>query len=289
MSRQPVPKTYKLFINGAFPRSERGRVLPLCNDEGKVIANYSWATRKDFRNAVVAARQAQDSWARRSAFNRGLILYRMAELLEDRRGLFVQKLIDHAGDSAENAQQLLSTTIDRLFFYAGWADKYAQVVSSVNPVAGPFFNFTFPEPTGVVSIVAPTHSPLLGLVCAIAPIILSGNCVIVIVENNAPTIAIDLAELLATSDLPAGVINILTGQRAELLKPMAGHKDVNAIAYYGTDSAEIITIQTDSAENVKRFQSYFQQTDEEWMATPPSLYTILPFVEYKTAWHPMGM
>lgn len=279
--RVTVPKTYKLFIDGKFPRSERGRVLAQTDAKGAVMANYAWATRKDLRNAVTAARKAQTGWAGRTAFNRSLILYRIAETLEDRRDAFVAKLQSHAGLKAQAAEAELSAAIDRLFFYAGWADKYAQVLSSVNPVAAPFFNFTVPEPTGVVVAFAPQESVLLGLVSAILPIIVSGNTAVVVVENDAPTVAIDFAEVVAVSDVPAGVVNLLTGKRSELVTWAAAHMDVNAIAYFGTDSQEIAEIEQSAADNVKRVKTFTDSSTQ-------SLYAILPFVEFKTAWHPIG-
>ena len=207
--RLDVPKTYKLFIDGKFPRSERGRVLAQTDGNGDFVANYAWSTRKDFRNAVIAARKAQSGWAGRTAFNRSLILYRIAETLEDRRSVLEEKLVSHAGVKAKDAQAEVSKSIDRIFYYAGWADKFGQVTSSVNPVAAPFFNFTTPEPTGVVVAFAPEESALLGLVSTILPVIVSGNTVITVVENVAPTVAIDFAEIVAVSDVPAGVINVL--------------------------------------------------------------------------------
>lgn len=289
MSRIEIPKTYKLFINGAFPRSERGRVLAQTNKQGQWMANYAWATRKDFRNAMVAARAAQAGWAKRTAFNRSLILYRIAEVLEDRREQFERKLVEHAGYKQKLASREVSVALDRIFYYAGWADKYGQVLSSVNPVGAPFFNFTTPEPTGVVTTFTSQNAPLLGLIEAMCPVILSGNTVILIVENAAPTLAIDLAEVIATSDVPAGVVNILTGKRDELIGYVAGHKDLNAIVYFGEDKVEIGKLETESAENVKRTKILLDPKIEQWLDTPFSLYSILPTLEFKTAWHPIGV
>ena len=249
------------------------------------MANYAWATRKDWRNAVVVARAAQNKWAGLTAFNRGQILYRLAETLEDRRGVLREKLALHTGVSGDSADSEVTRTIDHTFAYAGWADKYAQLLSSVNPVSASFFNFTTPEPSGVIALFAPHSSALLGLVVGILPIILSGNSVVVIVENIAPTLAIDFAEAVAVSDVPAGVINLLTGQRAELITHVAGHDDVNGVAYFGERGTELAKIERESAENLKRVHHWSESDLSNWS---PSLYHITPFVEYKTAWHPMG-
>ncbi|MGB1249997.1 MAG: aldehyde dehydrogenase family protein [Candidatus Promineifilaceae bacterium] len=287
--RIAIPKTYKLYINGKFPRSERGRVLPQHDAEGNWVANYCWSTRKDFRNAVQAARAAQGGWAKRSAFNRSLILYRIAETLEDRRDLFERKLMSLLDIKAEIAAKLVSKSIDVIFFYAGWADKYGPVLSSVNPVSQPFFNFTTPEPTGVVAAFVSRQSPLVGLVCAICPIILSGNSCLAIVENVAPTLAIDFAEVLAVSDVPSGVVNVLTGTRDELIAHVAGHMDLNGIAYYGGAGDEWRQLETIAAENLKRTKRYDDMGLEDWISAETSLYTIQPFVEFKTTWHPIGV
>ncbi len=289
MTRITVPKTYKLYINGAFPRSERGRVLAQHNAKGDWMANYCWSTRKDFRNAMVAARAAQTSWAKRSAFNRSQIIYRIAETLDDRHAVFVEKLVDLLGIPTAQASQLVSKTVDLIFYYAGWADKYGQVLSSVNPVSQPFFNFTTTEPTGVVTVLTPVNSPLLGLAAAIMPIILSGNSCIAIVENVAPTLAIDFAEVVAVSDVPNGVINLLTGKRDELVGYVAGHMDLNALVVYGGSQEERRQIGVDSAENVKRCSFNPDPALSEWLAYQPSLYAITPTIEYKTAWHPIGV
>ncbi len=289
-ARPAVRKTYKLYINGAFVRSERGRYLQQMNRKGAFVANYAWATRKDLRNALVAARAAQAGWATRTAFNRSLILYRMAEMLEDRREVFETKLVDHAGYTTRAAQVEVDVAIDRIAYYAGWADKYAQVISSVNPIAAPYFNFSTPEPTGVVVLLASQTSPLLGLVSGLLPIILSGNTCVAVVENPAPTLAIDLAEVIATSDVPAGVINLLTGHRDELIAHIGGHMDVNAISCFGGEDTTRKALQEAGAENVKRFKAFEDPPAKKWQAaTWQSLYHITPFVEMKTAWHPIGV
>ncbi len=289
-SRVIVSKTYKLYIGGAFVRSERGRVLRQMDSKGNFVANYSWATRKDFRDAAVKARKAQDGWSARSAFNRSQIIFRIAEMLEDRAEIFIEKLQKLVNFSRQRAEEEVFTAVDRIFWYAGWADKYAQVLSSVNPVAAPFFNFTVPEPTGVVAILAPKNSPFLGFVSSFLPVILSGNTAIVIVENDAPILALDFAEVLATSDVPPGVVNILTGKRDELLYHVASHMDINAIAYYGDSAEEIEKIQNEGAENIKRIAIFDDPPADEWLSErQQNLYFISKFTEWKTAWHPIGV
>ncbi len=285
MTRIEIPKTYKLYINGQFPRSERGRVLAQHDAEGNFMANYAWATRKDFRNAMGAARSAHSGWAGRTAFNRSQILYRIAETLADRRAVFVEKL-STAG--VDNSIKAVDKAVDNIFYYAGWADKYAQVLSSVNPVSQPFFNFTTPESTGIVTVFASKTDPLLGLVHGLLPVILSGNTCVLVVDNFAPTIAIDFAEVIGVSDVPSGVVNILTGKRDELIGYVAGHMDLNAICYFGDDKNEIIEIETISAENLKRTHITPDLSPSEWLDHVPTLYHIQPFIELKTAWHPIG-
>ncbi len=288
-TRLSVAKTFKMYVNGAFIRSERGRCLPQHDQEGNFVANYSWASRKDFRDAMVAARKAQGGWGKRSAFNRSQILFRIAEMLESRRGVFVENLVHLAGYSADEANAEVDAAVDRIFWYAGWCDKYIQVLGSVNPIAAPFFNFSFPEPTGVVTVFAPKHAPLLGLVSSILPVIVSGNVCIAIVENRAPLVALELGEVFATSDVPGGVVNILTGKKDELIDHVANHMDLNAIAYFGDDAEVIKTIQEAAAENVKRVTIYDDPADADWQdPSMQSLYRITPFIEMKTAWHPMG-
>lgn len=285
MSRIEIPKTYKLYINGQFPRSERGRVLAQQDAGGSFMANYAWATRKDFRNAMVAARAAHTGWSGRTAFNRSQILYRIAETLADRRASFVDKLSIFGVD---NAAKTVGKAVDDIFYYAGWADKYAQVFSSVNPVAQPFFNFSTPESTGIVTSFVSKNAPLLGLVHGLLPVILSGNTCVLIVDNIAPTLAIDFAEVIGVSDVPSGVVNILTGKRDELSSYVAGHMDLNAIYYCGDDRDEIVEIETISAENLKRTHITPDLSQSEWLNHKPTLYHIQPFIELKTAWHPIG-
>ncbi len=288
-TRIPVPKTYKLYIDGQFPRSESGRYVQQKDARGEFLANYCRASRKDLRDAVKAARKAQNSWAKRSAFNRSQILFRIAEMLEDRRELFEQRLQTGLGWSAQEAKAELSAAVDRMFWYAGWADKFTQVLGGVNPVALPFFNFTFSEPTGVVAVLAPKNSPLLGLISVIAPVILSGNTCVFVVENALPTLAIDFAEVLATSDLPAGVVNILTGLRSEMSRFAAGHMDINALACFGADIEERTLLQKEGAENVKRVKFFDDPQTRAWRTNQTQgLYWVEPFIEWKTAWHPVG-
>ncbi len=290
MDRIKVRKTYKLYINGAFVRSERGRYLKQMDADGEFAANYSWASRKDFRNSVVAARSAFPGWSGRSAFNRSQILYRAAEMLEDRGRVFADHLVQFGKMSAQNADAEVNAAVDRIMYYAGWADKYGQVLSSVNPIAAPYFNFSVPEPTGVVTLLASKTSPLVGLVSRIMPIILSGNTCVAIVENSAPTIAIDLAEVFETSDFPSGVVNILTGRRDELISYVAEHMDVNAIASFGGSDEEIGAIKEMAAENVKRVTAFEDPSVIEWHdSRNQSLYRVTPFLEIKTAWHPIGV
>ena len=278
--RVPVLKTYKLYIGGEFPRSESGRSYDLDDARGRHIANVALASRKDFRNAVVAARAAQPKWAARSGYHRGQILYRIGEMVEGRRDQFVAEL-KQLGASLADARREVEVTVDRLIGFAGWADKYPQLFSTVNPVASPHFVFSVPEPTGVVVVIAPPDSALLGLVTTLCPVLLGGNTVVALASEKKPLSAITFAEVLATSDVPPGVVNILTGTRAELLPHMAGHMDVNAIVYAGDDPAEKKLIQQEAARNLKRV--IFPTPDDE------SPYAIFATQEIKTTWHPVGL
>lgn len=288
-TRQPVLKTFKLYIGGAFPRTESGRTLREINHKGEFVANICQASRKDFRDAVVAARSAQTGWAARTPFNRAQILYRMAEMLESRRSGFESALKDRAGYKQEAAQTEVDSTIDRLIWYAGWADKFIQLFGNTNPVASPHFNFTMPEPTGVVTALAPKTAPLLGLITAVAPVIVSGNTVVLFVDNDHRSIAIDFAEVLHCSDLPGGVINILTGHRAEVLSHVGGHMDVDAVAVFDASQEEAQKLGVEAAESVKRLHFFPTPDKGDWTSEEAqSPYSILPFVEFKTAWHPMA-
>ncbi len=288
-NRLDVYKTFKLYIGGAFPRTESGRYLSEQTPEGDFVANICHASRKDFRDAMVAARKAQEGWASRTPFNRSQILHRMAEMLESRRGGFEEALQKRAGYSAKKAQEELDCAVDRLLWYGGWADKFIQVFGSTNPVASPHFNFTMPEPTGVVTALTPTSAPVLGLVTAMAPIIISGNAVILVVDHDSRSIAMDLAEVLHCSDLPGGVVNILTGYREELLDHVSGHRDLDGIAIFDGSAEEEKDIGMTAADSVKRVHAYATPKGGDWTSDEAqSPYWIMPFVEFKTAWHPMG-
>jgi len=288
-NRLSVAKTYKLFIGGAFPRTESGRYYQMTNQRGEFVANYCRASRKDFRNSMVVARKALDNWWGRSAFNRGQIMYRMAEMLESRRAGFEALLKDVAGFSDKAAAAEVDTSIDRLVWYAGWTDKFAQVFGSTNPVASPHFNFSMPEPVGVVAAFVSQSSPLLGIISAMAPLIAGGNTCILMVDNSAPVIAIELAEVLVTSDLPGGVVNILTTQGDELISHVGSHMDVDAVALYGRNAEIRKSLQLLASESVKRVKFFDDPNSEGWIEeSQQSPYRILPFVEFKTAWHPLG-
>jgi acyl-CoA reductase-like NAD-dependent aldehyde dehydrogenase len=278
--RVGVWKTYKLYIGGAFPRTESGRCYRVENAAGELLANVCQASRKDFRNAVVAARNAFPGWSRRAAFNRSQIVYRIAEILEDRKLQFISEL-QLQGTSAESASCEVRDSIDRLVYYAGWADKYQQIFSSVNPVSSSHFNFSVLEPMGVVAIIAPEENPLLGLISQVIPAIVGGNSVVVLASEGSPLSAITLSEVLNASDVPGGVVNVLTGQSAELASHMASHMDVNALIYCRGTGDELADIQTRAADNVKRVLAR-QDLD----AGP---YHILDTQETKTTWHPIGI
>jgi acyl-CoA reductase-like NAD-dependent aldehyde dehydrogenase len=287
MSRVDVRKTHKLFIGGAFPRSESGRTYEVTDAKGEFIANVAQASRKDARDAVLAARAAFNKWSNATAYNRGQVLYRIAEVMEGRRDQFTADVQQAEGLSARRASQQVDAAIDRWVWYAGWADKYAQVLGNTNPVAGPFFNFSVPEPSGVVAAVAPQDSSILGLVSVVAPIITTGNAVIVMPSPSAPIPAITLAECLATSDVPRGVVNILTGAPAEVMPWLAEHADVNALDLTGVvDDGVSEELERQAAGTVKRVRS--ARPDANWQATP-TLSRMRTFVETKTVWHPLGI
>lgn len=278
--RLEVKKTYKLFIGGAFPRSESGRTYEAKGPDGAFIANSSLASRKDLRDAVVAARNAQIRWAGATAYNRGQILYRIAEMLEGRRAQFATEIAALDGISLQEAELEVHTAIDRWVWYAGWSDKLAAINGSTNPVAGPFYNFTIPEPMGVIGAIAPENQSLLGLVDAIAPIIVSGNTVVVLASTRAPLPAMTFAEVLATSDLPAGVCNILTGQKSELAPWFASHMDIDGLDISGVDESSRSDIKIAGVENLKRIHVF------DDAATPQRIFA---FMEAKTVWHPIGV
>jgi acyl-CoA reductase-like NAD-dependent aldehyde dehydrogenase len=287
-SRLDVRKTYKLFIGGSFPRSESGRTYQAVDTKGRFLANVAQGSRKDARDCVVAARKAFGGWSARTPYNRGQILYRVAEMLEGRRGQFVTDVQTAEGSSKRQATTIVDTTIDRWVWYAGWADKIAQVTGSANAVAGPYFDFSVPEPTGVVAAVAPQDSSLLGLVSVVAPAIVTGNTVVVVSSYERPIPAVTLTEVLATSDLPGGVVNLLTGDAAEIGPWLATHMDVNAIDLAGVDNAVLArSLEQDAAENLKRVVRPEPGT-VDWTADP-GLDRMTAFLETKTVWHPIGI
>jgi len=289
MNRLDVKKTYKLYIGGKFPRSESGRYLPAKSPAGAHLDNFAHASRKDFRDAVVAARAAVDGWGKATAYNRGQILYRAAEMLQNRAGELVNEVARSTGVSAAKAKREVTLAIDRLVHYAGWTDKYQQVFGSVNPVATSHFDFTTPEPTGVVVVLAPDEPSLLALVSLVAPVILSGNTAIVVASEKFPLPAATFAEILATSDLPGGVVNILTGKRAELVSHIASHMDVNAIVD-GAGNAELSAkLQAGTAINLKRYAKHSLASADWFTSKVEDPYWILNTVEFKTAWHPIGV
>ncbi|GAA1679343.1 aldehyde dehydrogenase family protein [Streptomyces yatensis] len=283
--RLSVLKTYKLFVGGKFPRSESGRVYEVTTAKGQWLANAPLASRKDARDAVVAARKAFGGWSGATAYNRGQILYRVAEMLEGRRDQFVAEVAEGEGLSKAKASAQVDAAIDRWVWYAGWSDKTAQIAGSANPVAGPYFNLSSPEPTGVVTLLAPQDSSFLGLVSVIAPAIVTGNTAVVVASEKSPLPALSLAEVLATSDLPGGVVNILSGRTAEIAAPLAAHQDVNAIDLAGADPELAVELEKASADNLKRV---LRPQPVDW-AADPGTGRLLAFLETKTVWHPMGV
>ncbi len=287
MTRLTVPKTYKLYIGGKFPRSESGRVYQVTTPKGVFLANAAQASRKDARDAVVAARAASSGWAGATGYNRGQVLYRIAELLEGRRAQFVEELRLSEGVSESAAQRQVDAAIDVWVWYAGWADKYVQVAGNGNPVSGPYFNISTPEATGVVAIIAPQDSSLLGLVSVIAPALVSGNTVVVVASERAPLAAISLSEVLATSDVPGGVINVLTGSPAEIAPWLASHADVNALDLSGAEvlagDLTWVDLQIAGAETLKRVRA------PESGVPVMSVERITFFTETKTVWHTKGI
>lgn len=289
VDRLSVLKTYKLFVGGKFPRSESGRVYEVTDTQGAWLANTPLSSRKDARDAVVAARKAFGPWSGATAYNRGQILYRVAEMLEGRREQFAAEVAAAHGLSAKKAAAQVDAAIDRWVWYAGWSDKVAQVAGAANPVAGPYFNLSTPEPTGVVAVLAPADSALLGLVSVIAPAIVTGNTVVVVASERAPLPALSLGEVLATSDLPGGVVNILSGRTAELGPPLAAHQDVNAIDLTGADEELATELERAAADNLKRvLRPQPGDTGKGAWSTDPGTGRMLALLETKTVWHPMG-
>jgi acyl-CoA reductase-like NAD-dependent aldehyde dehydrogenase len=293
-SRVAVRKTYKLYIGGEFPRSESGRSYVIRAADGTPLANAVRGSRKDLRDAVRAARKAADGWAAKTAMNRGQVLYRVAELMEGRRDQFAAEVAAAEGLRDARAAEVVAAAIDRWVWYAGWADKIAQVLGSSNPVGAPYFNFTIPEPTGVVGVVAPETSSLLGLVSRLAPPLVAGNTVVVLASEARPLPAVTLTEVLATSDVPGGVVNLITGLRKELIAVLAGHVDVDALDTWGVPDAMRTEIDTIAADSVKRLarrprtvnEARFDWTDARAAERPE---WIASYLEMKTVWHPIGM
>ncbi|MEU9624057.1 MULTISPECIES: aldehyde dehydrogenase family protein [unclassified Streptomyces] len=297
-NRLSVFKTYKLYVGGKFPRSESGRVYEVtaktsaagAAGKGKWLANAPQSSRKDARDAVVAARKAFGGWSGATAYNRGQILYRVAEMLEGRKDQFVREVADAEGLSKSKAAAAVDAAIDRWVWYAGWTDKIGQVVGGANPVAGPFFNLSTPEPTGVVAVLAPQESSFLGLVSVIAPVIATGNTAVVVASADSPLPALSLGEVLATSDLPGGVVNILSGRTAEIAAPLASHQDVNAIDLTGADAALAKELEIAAADNLKRVlrrRPAEEDNSSDWTADPGT-HRLTAFLETKTVWHPTG-
>ncbi len=280
-----INKTYKLYIDGKFPRTESGRYIKWIAPKKNMTINFCRGSRKDFRNAVVAARGAFKAWSNRSAYNRGQIFYRIAEMLESRKEQFKSELI-FQGFTKKQSEKEVALSINRLVYYAGWADKYQQLFSRVNPVSLPYYNFSSPEPTGVVSVIAPDDSCLLGFLSLIVPAVVGGNTVVILASESYPLCGITFAEVLHSSDVPAGVINIMSGRRSELIEQFSSHMDVNAIIYCGVDSNHASMIEKNTALNVKRAVNY---ADQNWInpdAQGP--YHIMKSQEIKTTWHPIG-
>ena len=283
MERLEILKTYKIYIGGAFPRTESGRYYTPVDKKGNALANMCLSSRKDLRNAVVAARKAFGPWSERAAFNRGQILYRIGEMLEGRKAQFIEELMKQ-GSTKAKAEEEVALAIDRCVYYSGWCDKYTQVFSSVNPVASSHFNFSTLEPTGVVGIIAPQTSSLIGLVSMILPVIAGGNTCVVLASENLPLCAITFAEVLATSDLSGGVVNILTGTETELLDQFHSHMDINAVVYAGGNKENATKLEAGADCNVKRVFVYDIDFSNEKDENP---YYILDTQEVKTTWHPI--
>jgi acyl-CoA reductase-like NAD-dependent aldehyde dehydrogenase len=292
-TRIPVRKTYKLYVGGQFPRSESGRSYLVRSPDGTPLANAVRSSRKDLRDAIRVARGAAQGWAGKTAMNRGQVLYRVAELMEGRRAQFAEEIASAEGASAGQAEALVDRSIDRWVWYAGWADKISQMLGTVNPVGAPYFNFTFPEATGIVGVIAPEQSSLLGLISRVAPAVVGGNAVVVLASESRPLPAVTLGEVLATSDVPPGVINVLTGLRSELVPILAGHMDVNALDMWGVPREMREQVEISAMENVKRVARPPRDGEErfDWLddriAQRPEW--IARFLEMKTVWHPIGV
>jgi acyl-CoA reductase-like NAD-dependent aldehyde dehydrogenase len=285
--RLAVRKTYKLYVNGAFPRSESGRSYQVTDARGQFLANAAWASRKDARDAVVAARGAFGTWSGTTAYNRGQVLYRVAEVMEGRHVQFCEEVAAGEGLSSSRARAAVDAAIDRWVWYAGWTDKLAAVLGGANPVAGPYFDFSVPEPTGVIAVLAPQQSSLLGLVSVLAPVLACGNTAVVVTSKERPLPAVTLGEVLATSDVPAGVANLLTGDAEELGTWLAEHADVDGIDLTGAPAGRAMEFELEAAGTVKRVLRP-PASEPDWTADP-GLSRMTPFLETKTVWHPMGL
>jgi acyl-CoA reductase-like NAD-dependent aldehyde dehydrogenase len=285
--RLAVRKTYKLYVNGAFPRSESGRSYEVTDSKGHFLANAAWASRKDARDAVVAARGAFGKWSAMTAYNRGQVLYRVAEVMEGRHVQFCEEVAAGEGLSQSKARAAVDAAIDRWVWYAGWTDKLAAVLGGANPVAGPYFDFSMPEPTGVVAVLAPQQSSLLGLVSVLAPVLAGGNTAVVVTSKERPLPAVTLGEVLATSDVPGGVVNLLTGDSAELGPWLAEHADVDGIDLTGAPHGRAMEFEREAAGTIKRVVRS-PVTEPDWSADP-GLSRMTPFLETKTVWHPIGV
>lgn len=287
MTRVDVRKTYKLYLGGRYPRSESGRSYEVTDTKDRFVANAAQASRKDVRDAVVAARKAVGGWSGATAYNRGQVLYRVAEMMEARTPEFVGQVRQAEGRSERKARELVEEAVDRWVWWAGWSDKYAQVAGAANPVAGPYFNFSLPEPTGVVGVLAPQESSLLGLVAVVAPVIVAGNTAVVVASQQRPLPAITLGEVLGTSDLPGGVVNLLTGVTDELAPVLADHLDINALDLAGMAGSDTADLERRAAENVKRVL-HAPASEPDWRE-PEGPQRLLAFTETKTVWHPIGV
>jgi acyl-CoA reductase-like NAD-dependent aldehyde dehydrogenase len=287
--REEVRKTYKLYLGGAFPRSESGRSYAVHDSKGGFLANAAHASRKDARDAVQAARKAFRGWSTRTPYNRGQVVYRIAEVMEGRRAQLADEVQRGEGLTKRQAEAVVDLSVDRLVWYAGWADKIAQVVGGTNPVAAPYFNFSLPEPTGVVAVVAPQASSLLGLVSVVAPVVVTGNTVVVATSAERPVPAVTLSEILATSDVPGGVVNVLTGALSDTVPTLAAHMDVNALDLTGLagDPDTARNLEIEAAENLKRVLRA-PASEPDWTAEP-GLDRLTRFLETKTVWHPVGI
>ncbi len=285
--RLEVRKTYKLYVNGAFPRSESGRTYEVTDTKGHFLANAAWASRKDARDAVVAARGAFAKWSAMTAYNRGQVLYRVAEVMEGRHAQFCDEVAAGEGLSSSKARAAVDAAIDRWVWYAGWTDKLASVLGGANPVAGPYFDFSLPEPTGVVAVLAPQRSSLLGLVSVLAPVLAGANTAVVVSARERPLPAVTMSEVLATSDVPAGVVNVLTGDAEELGPWLAEHADVDGIDLTGAPTRRAMEFERAAADTVKRVVR--APAEEPDWAAEPGLGRLTPFLETKTVWHPMGV